>query len=140
MVALCADTIRFCFGDDDKPMSGYERLSLAVQQWHSSKSESFTPIYYKEADEENLLPDIWFLSDEVTIGLQHYYIAKLLLCAHNPRMPRLGPGRASALRAMDDEIKDYVRVLCGIAMSNPDTAPNFTYVCLHQSSCSVLLM
>ena len=126
MVGLCADVIRHCFGNQDKLTSEYDRLSNSVDEWHTSKSSSFTPVYYKEADQDSGFPDMWLLNDEITIGWQHYYIAKLLLCAHNPRLPCLGPGRAAALRATDEEIKQYVRVLCGIAISNPDTAPNFT--------------
>lgn len=126
MVALCADVIRYCFGEDDRSTSTYERLSESVKDWNRCKNGSFTPIYFKEADEDSVFPEVWFLNDEIIIGWQHYYIAKLLLSAHDPKVPRLGPGRASALRAIDEEIKDYVRLLCGIAMSNPDVAPNFT--------------
>ena len=126
MVVLCADAIRYCFGDGDPSTTTYNWLAESVTQWHNSKPPSFTPVYYKEADEENIFPDIWFLSDEILIGLQHYHIAQILLAAHNPKLPRLGPSRATALRVMDEEIKDHVRILCGISLSNPDTAPNFT--------------
>lgn len=126
IVALCADVICFSFGPDEQLASTYSKLSDAVEQWHSSKPSSFTPVYHKEADTTGIFPEVWFLSDEVIIGWQHFYIAKILLSAHNPRVPRIGPGRAAALKAMDEDIKEYVRILCGIAISNPDTAPNFT--------------
>jgi hypothetical protein len=128
VVALCADAIRICFGKSDITESEYTRLSHSINKWHSCKSANFTPVYYKEADDAKIFPEIWFLHDEHIIGWQHYYITKLLLAAHNPAVPRLGPGRAVALRAIDDEIKGYVRVLCGIAMSNRETGPNFTLV------------
>lgn len=126
MVVLCSDAIRYCFGDGDPSTATYNWLVESVNHWHNSKPASFTPIYYKPSDHDNVFPDIWFLADEVIIGWQHYHIAQILLSAHNPKIPRIGPGRAASLKAMDDEIKDHVRVLCGIAMSNPDTAPNFT--------------
>jgi hypothetical protein len=65
--------------------------------------------------------------DEIIIGLQHYHLSRILLAAHNPRVPRLGPGRVQALRAMDEEIREHVRKMCGMCLSNPSTPPNFTY-------------
>lgn len=127
MVVQCADVIRYCFGDDDHSTVTYNWLLESTVQWHDLKPSSFTPVFFKEADDENVFPDIWFLSDEITAGWQYYYIARILLCAHNPKLPRLGSSRVSALRAMDEEIKEHVLVLCGIATSNPDTASNFTY-------------
>lgn len=126
MVVLCADSIRYCFGDGDTSTTTYNWLAESVAQWHSCKPASFTPIFYKEPEDGNVFPDIWFLSDEITIGWHYYHIAQILLAAHNPKLPRLGPSRAASLRAMDEQIKDHVRVLCGIAISNPDTPPNFT--------------
>jgi len=129
VVVLCADIIRFFFGkDDERSSSGYDRLLESINEWHRCKSSSFTPLYYKEADKGNMFPEIWFISDEHIVGWQHYYISKLLLAAHDPKVPRLGPSRANSLRAIDEEIKGYVKVLCGIALSNPETAPNFTFV------------
>ena len=126
MVALCADIIRYCFGEGDRSTSTYTWLADNVDQWYLTKPAAFTPVYHKDADHENVFPEIWFVGDEVCIGWQHYYISKILLSAHNPRVPRLGPSRAAALRVMDDEIKEAVKQLCGIAMSNLKTPPNFT--------------
>ncbi len=126
MVALCADVIRYCFGEDDRSVNTFQRLSESVEDWNKHKNESFTPIYFKDTDEGNVFPEIWFRQDEVIVGWQHYYLAKILLSAHDPKVPRLGPSRNSVLRAVDEDIKGYVRLLCGIAISNPDLAPNFT--------------
>lgn len=57
--------------------------------------------------------------------MQHYYLARILLAAHDPNLPRLGPASKAAVRRMDDEIKAYVRLICGIALSNPSPPPNF---------------
>lgn len=126
MVALCADVIRYCYGDGDKSTSAYDKLTAMMESWDSGKSHSFTPIYYRAASDQAVLPEVWLLSDVVILGWQHYYIAKLLLTANNPRVPGLGPIRTTMLRAIDDELRDIVKLLCGIAMSNPNTEPNFT--------------
>lgn len=70
---------------------------------------------------------IWYVADEHATGLQHFHLARILLASHNPSIPKLGPGRAAALRKMDDEIRDHVRTLCGMCLSNPSNAPAFTY-------------
>lgn len=126
MVVLCADVIRYCFGEGDQLSSTYTWLADSVERWHACKPESFTAIYLRLSDEEEVFPEIWFLSDDITMGIQYYHISKILLCAHNPKIPRLGPGRAAALRQMDEDVREHVKVLCGISLSNPDTAPNYT--------------
>jgi hypothetical protein len=130
VVLLCADVIRYCFSDNDHPTRTYRELVEAITQWHDRKPASFAPIYYEDAVGSNLLPVLWFLREEITLGLQHYHIAQILLSAHNPKVPRIGPGRAAALRQMDDEIKQHVKILCGICASNPDIAPNYTYAAM----------
>ena len=58
MVVLCSDVLRYCFGDSDPLSSTYNFLNESVGQWYRSKPASFTPVYYKEADHENIFPDI----------------------------------------------------------------------------------
>lgn len=146
MVVCCADVIRFCFGDGDRSNATYDYLADSCAQWYACKPPSFTPIYWKEPSAGGIFPESIYIADHLSIGVQHWHLAKILLCAHNPRVPRLGPQRAAALKAVDvrkhpiqqqgkssaadskqDEIKEHVRVLCGIALSNTRTAPNFVY-------------
>lgn len=142
MVVLCADIIRYCFGEHDHPQSTFTFLSDCAVQWFNSKPASFTPIYELASGESNVFPEMQYVGDDVVIGIQHYYLSKILLVAHNPKIPRLGPQRAVALKAADDEILEYVRILCGICLANPDTPPNFTYVSdkLHLSAWMFLMI
>ncbi len=126
MVMLCADVIRYCFSDNDLPTRTYRELVDSITEWDSRKPSTFTPIYYKAADANSTFPVFWYLREEIMVGLQHYHIAQLLLSAHNPKVPRIGPGRAAALRKMDEEIREHVKVLAGICQSNSDIAPNYT--------------
>ncbi|KAK6396062.1 hypothetical protein LTR65_010172 [Meristemomyces frigidus] len=130
MVVLCADVIRYCFGEGDQPVATYIFLTDAVEQWHTSTPLSFRPVYYHEADAAgngNVFPEKWFVDDAIVTGLNHYHLARILLASYNPRVPRLGPGRAVALRTMDDEIREHVSDLCGMCLSNASSPPNFTY-------------
>ena len=132
MVALCAQIICYCFAGDDQDgavwqTSTYTSLARSVAWWYESKPDSFTPIYYMAASADEVFPQLWFASDEVVVGLQHYHLAKILLSAHDPSIPRLGPRGTIALREVDHDIREQVRALCGICTSNTDTAPNFAY-------------
>ncbi|KAF7185048.1 hypothetical protein HII31_13671 [Pseudocercospora fuligena] len=128
MVVLCADTIRFCFSDHPQTIANYTYLTSQVSQWHTSKPLTFTPIYtHQPSNPYQIFPEIWFTGDEYATGIQHYHLARILLSSYNPSIPRLGPGRAAMLREMDSEIKHHVKILCGMARSNPANAPAFTY-------------
>ena len=129
MIVLCVDVIRFCFGEGDQSHALYNYLCESVAQWHQCKPGSFTPIYARDADLDTgpAFPELWFVGDEILTGLHHYHLARILLSAHDPRMPRLGPRRAAALSEMDESIRGHVRQMCGICLSNPSMGPNFTY-------------
>lgn len=127
MVVICADVLRYCYDGKDNSSADYRALADSVEQWFDSKPASFTPVFSQPADTTGtLFPELWFVGEDVVTGLQHYHLSRILLAAHNPRIPRLGPGRAAALRAMDEDIKAHVRALCGICLGNPSSPPNFT--------------
>lgn len=135
MVALCAEVIRYCFAEDGesngvRPNVTYTWLARSITDWYESKPDTFAPLYYEPASEDNVFPEMWFSCDEIVVGLQHYYLAKMLLSAHNPTIPRLGPRGVVALRELENDIRDQVLTLCGICMSNKDTAPNFAYAAM----------
>ncbi|KAL1631785.1 hypothetical protein SLS56_004306 [Neofusicoccum ribis] len=128
VVTHCADVLRYCFGDGEQSVANYNRLLDYCDGWYMFKPASFSPIFYREPDGKTaVFPEIWLLSDTVTTGLQHYHLAKILLTAHNPRAPRLGPGQKQAEAKIDEQIKDDVRALCGMAKSNSRCPPNFVY-------------
>ncbi|EKG17942.1 hypothetical protein MPH_04799 [Macrophomina phaseolina MS6] len=102
IVTHCADVLRYCFGDGEQSLANYNRLLDYCDGWYMFKPPSFSPIYYREPDGQSVVfPEVWLLSDAVTTGLQHYHLAKILLTAHNPKVPRLGPGQKHALTKMD---------------------------------------
>ena len=125
IIVHCADVLRYCYGDGPKNTSAYTELVDYCDSWMALKPSTFAPMYYKDADEWNLFPEVWLLGDAVVTGMQHYYLARILLTAHNPQLPRLGPASKSALVRMEEEVKSYVKIICGMALSNPRAPPNF---------------
>ena len=126
MVVLCADVIRYCFGEGDHSTSTYNWLATSLAQWYECKPASFTPLYYAEPMDGKVFPEVWYFADDIIVGTNHYHIAKILMCAHNPKVPRLGPNRAAMIKVTDEEIRDHVLTLCGICLSNSTLAPSWT--------------
>jgi hypothetical protein len=115
IVVFCADVLRYCFGDSENStnrdnVATYNQLVEYSQEWAAYKPDSFRPIFYRHAKgpaggagegSSGCFPEVWLLSDSVVTGLQHYHLARILLTAHNPKVPRLGPAQKAALRVMD---------------------------------------
>lgn len=132
IIAHCAEVLRYCFGEDLNSMtpSRYTELTSYAENWVHMKPTSFTPMFVGtpsvlDDDVNTVFPQIWYVSDAVTTGCQHYHLAHILLLAHSPRLPRLGPGLRKALKEIDKEIRNDVIALCGMATGNSRTPPNY---------------
>ncbi|QDS73628.1 hypothetical protein FKW77_002104 [Venturia effusa] len=129
MVAHCAEALRYCFGDGEHSIGRYMDLVQYCSDWMAYKPPSFTPIYYREPGENDMFPEIWMNGQVAGTGMLHYRLTRILLTAHSPKIPRLGPGQRAALREADEEIKNDVRTICGIAQSN-ECPPYFVKACM----------
>lgn len=129
MVAHCAEALRYCFGDGEHSVGRHMDLVQYCSDWMAYKPPSFTPIYYKEPADNEMFPEIWMNGQVAGTGMLHYRLTKILLTAHSPKIPRLGPGQRAALREADEEIKNDVRTICGIAQSN-ECPPYFVKACM----------
>lgn len=130
MVACCAEALRYCFGDGEHSVGKYMDLVQYCCDWMALKPPSFTPIYYKEPGPDEVFPHIWMNGQIAGTGILHYKLTRILLTAHSPKIPRLGPGQRAALRAADEQIMNDVRTICGIAESNQNTPPYFVKACM----------
>jgi len=125
----CAETIQWCFGiqEHERSMTQFQELLSYAVNWLKLVPPCYTPIYYRGADAhpDAIFPEVMYLSDAVVTGIQHYHLTIILLRAFDPTIPRLGSRRTTALREMDTEIKHHTKMLCGLALSNSSTPPNF---------------
>ncbi|KAH8204607.1 hypothetical protein TruAng_001236 [Truncatella angustata] len=115
VILHCAYCIQYCFGVQEQRPSLWTELNSYLEQWNENKPWCFQSMVPEEADGSKFFPDITYISDEVLTGMQHYYLARLVLEAHNPETPRLGPARREALEAVNQRIKKLVRIICGSA-------------------------
>ncbi|KAH7156095.1 hypothetical protein EDB81DRAFT_880427 [Dactylonectria macrodidyma] len=137
-----ADALAFCFPDSsittDESVKKYEELVAYGDHWYLKKPQSFNPIYFKASSsnkpdetikEQALSPDVWLLSDTVATGLLNYHLSRILLLAFDPRTPRLGPSRIQFLKRQNQEIKQEVKTVVGVANGNAQCGPNVVLGC-----------
>lgn len=122
IIVLCAEILTYCYGNSSKTAEVWDDLAGKAQAWMNSKSASFKPIYRvpSRMSETQVFPQIWLLNDchgrsgfirgkqarelsclssIAVAAYTHYLIGQILLVAHDPRRPQLGPGRAEAVEA-----------------------------------------
>ncbi|OBT87766.1 hypothetical protein VE02_03109 [Pseudogymnoascus sp. 03VT05] len=124
LIVFCADVLQFCFGGDisssNRKVQQWNELKDFENSWESHKPLSFSSIHHKEPNRHNgeIFPQIWYLADTHVSGLLYLDLARILLIAYDPTVPRLGPGVAAALRGISAKIRDIVLRICGVALSN----------------------
>ncbi|RAH70056.1 Zn(II)2Cys6 transcription factor [Aspergillus aculeatinus CBS 121060] len=144
MIAHAARVTTFAYGNGPKAKLEWDRLWQYVLDWEQRKPDSFQPIHYSHrtqlwtfrlrpenpgdapsasANGDSLLPVIYYTYDCPIAGQQYLQLSRILLLAHDPRLPSLGMGRAQYLQKQEEEMRNAVRVICGIAMSNPEYMP-----------------
>lgn len=125
IIVLCAEVLNYCYGNDPKNVRAWDELAGRAQSWMDSKPASFEPLHYvsPEISKTQVFPEIWLLNDCHAAAHQHYLICQILLKAHDPRTPQLGPRRSEAVDSTSRVIRGHVRDICGIALSNSHCIP-----------------
>jgi len=94
MLLHLADAVTYCHAEE-RSTATYDRLASYSSTWMEARPPSFDPVYVR-ASPGTMFPEIWLLNDVVAAGLQYYHLVKILLLAHNPRVPLLGAAQRSA--------------------------------------------
>ncbi|KAJ6050955.1 uncharacterized protein N7446_005583 [Penicillium canescens] len=136
VVLHCAETLLYCYGDEAHDLDRYGQLWEYSQNWYAYKPQTFNPIYLKAPNrsQKEIFPQIWYLGDCQVTAVQHWHLARILLAAFDPKMPRIGPNQKRAAANREAEIKTNLFRLCGIALSNK-TAPGLITACMGVSMC-----
>ena len=127
VVIHCAQALSYCFGAEQgqRGLERYHELMQYTEDWMANVPQEFSPLFRSTEMTDSVFPEILYCSDAAVTGIQHYHLARILLVSHDPTVPALGPRRTATLARKDEEIRFHVRELCGLAMSNIRTAPNF---------------
>lgn len=100
MIVHCADVITYCFQDGMSDVSRYRALDQYANDWMSHKPMSFKLLYQYSPLEGQFL-QLCYEGDTVVAGVQHYHLSQILLAAHDPTIPRIGPQRKKRERMVN---------------------------------------
>lgn len=128
----CAAAVQFAFGDESR--SRYKELIEYNNYQHEHRPESVQPFYWREA-EDGGFPDIRYGADYHVMGSQYLALARILLVTHDPGIPRVGPAHRIAMLSVEEEVRRYIKILCGVALSNPTTSAALMVACMAISLC-----
>lgn len=114
IIVHTARCLRYCYGSQYQSVDTWEELEAYRQQWWDGRPWYYRPIW-RGKPHADLFPNETYLNDAVVTGLQHHYMTRMLMLAHDPKIPRLGPGHMDAMQAMGEQLKAIACLICGIA-------------------------
>ncbi|RFU30272.1 hypothetical protein B7463_g6058, partial [Scytalidium lignicola] len=138
MTVLCAEVLNYCFCDNPKSVAVWAELVRRADSWMREKPSSFEPLKCIERrPPDRVFPEIWLLNDCHVAAHIYYLMCHILLTAYNPARPQIGPDRTEATRIADaqETVKDAVRKICGIAITNRHVVPPIFKACSVISMC-----
>ena len=124
-VIHCAKVMNFCFSEGGISIHKWKELQTYSREW--TVKSAFVPIKGGYTGgycvNDSIFPNIVYPYGFQIIGVQHHYLAQMLLEIFDPTIPRCGPGRKALVRAMESRVMGHLKTLCGIGVCNSDTAP-----------------
>lgn len=141
IMSHAAQITNYAYSIEPRTKALWDELWLYLEKWDQAKPASFRPLYQSSREESGAtppststfivrparpvgkFPEIYFLDDCPVAAQQYFEICKMILLAHDPRTPGLGVGRTEYVRAQEERIRESVRTICGIWLSNPEYAP-----------------
>ncbi|KAA8646718.1 uncharacterized protein ATNIH1004_005393 [Aspergillus tanneri] len=102
----------------------WESLMQYLQDWEALRPASFNPIYREEGNPQSCpFPKLWYCNDYHVAARQYTELSRILLLASDPDTCQMRIGRMRTGRNNDATIRDCVRVICGVALSNTEYMP-----------------
>ncbi|KAJ3952727.1 hypothetical protein N0V92_010830 [Colletotrichum tropicale] len=127
MTAHAARVTNFAYSNERRTTDLWDHLWGYLNSWDQAKPSSFEPLNDIHSiglkNRASTFPAIYYMHDCAVSGRQYLEICKIILLAHDPRTPSLGLGRASYVKAQEEKIRESVRIICGIWMSNEEHVP-----------------
>ncbi|KAI0908584.1 hypothetical protein F4823DRAFT_598290 [Ustulina deusta] len=136
IMSHAARVTNYAYGSDPRSQTLWDQFWAYLEDWDRARPPSFSPLnqfnressldalspgnHNLSADGTRIFPEIYFLSDCPVAGNQYLELCKILLLAHDPRTPTLGLGRTKSIQVQEEKIRQAVRVVCGISLSNPE--------------------
>ncbi|KAB8264448.1 hypothetical protein BDV32DRAFT_135344 [Aspergillus pseudonomiae] len=122
IIAHAAKITDFVYGDVMfRTKDRWNDLMQYVQGWEDSRPNSFMPIYSETKNPpSSCFPKIWYCNDCHVAARLYLELCRILLLASDPDATALRIGRLRRMQDNDDKIRECVRVICGVALTNPE--------------------
>ncbi|QMW42327.1 hypothetical protein G4B11_005651, partial [Aspergillus flavus] len=122
IIAHAAKITDFVYGDVMfRTKDRWNDLMRYVQDWEDSRPNAFMPIYSEaENPPSSCFPKIWYCNDCHVAARLYSELCRILLLASDPDASALRIGRFCRMQDNDDKIRECVRVICGVALTNPE--------------------
>ncbi|RDA84374.1 hypothetical protein CP532_2601 [Ophiocordyceps camponoti-leonardi (nom. inval.)] len=122
VVMHLVQTAKWHWGDGSE--SEWQRLSKQQELIEQKVLVAFRPTYQRTADKTKgeIFPTIWYASNIDVTSVQLALIAKAVLVAENPYLKSPPTSRAN-WRLVENEVRNLLLDLCGIALCNPASPP-----------------
>lgn len=141
LLIIGARVIQYCY-DDTFPgyggVAGYHELLSLREKWVRSRPVSFSPVYVQKprSGEPTFFPVIWYLDDCHIVAAQSLSLLDILFATYSPYIPRIGPTLHLEMENVNEKLRAAVLEICGIAVSNKQSAPALTTACIAVSICA----
>lgn len=120
-IALAARATDFAYdGNQSRTKERWESLMQYLHDWEAMRPPSFYPIFCKDREHiSDPFPRRWFCSDYHVAASQYIELSRILLLASDPDTCQIRIGRLGQQgRNHDDAIRESVRLICGVTLSN----------------------
>lgn len=129
MLRIMSHTARitsYVYGSEGRSEALWDRHWAYLEEWERQKPRSFRPLNGENAPGEKsglIFPNLYYFNDSAIAGRQYLEICKIILLANDPRLPALGVGRSKYITLQEESMRNGVRIICGISLSNQQSVP-----------------
>jgi len=136
-IALAAKITDSAHGDhESRTPYRWHCLMQYLNDWKALRPPSFEPLYCRDASD--CFPRLQFCSDYHVAASQYSEFSRILILASDPNLPSIRIGRLSQGRNHDEDIRESVRLICGVALANRQFMPARSTAGLVISMCGEL--
>lgn len=134
IMSHAARATNFAYSSETRTPELWDQLWEYLEEWDRAKPASFEPLNQTcrdgpSDDDTNgdrgapKFPEVYYVSGCAIASRQYMELCRIILLAHDPRAPSLGIGRMSYMRTQEHQVREAVRVICGIWLSNQGFVP-----------------
>jgi hypothetical protein len=149
IIFVFASTLTHVFKPEGEHLSlvEWDELDAQITSWDSAKPWHFSPFFVDPLSQpvtspepkSSSWPEALVSNAAQVVGLQHYYLAKIVLALYDPRLSRLGFESYRLRRSLEDSVRVNLRMVVGLATSNNHVLTGMFHASHALSACGMYL-